>query len=36
MMQLRGFETLKAAHQESMPFSIEKEPITPTFKLKRP
>uniref|UniRef100_A0ACD5V6B3 Uncharacterized protein n=1 Tax=Avena sativa TaxID=4498 RepID=A0ACD5V6B3_AVESA len=33
---LRGFEMLKTIHLEPVPFSIDKDLITPTFKLKRP
>lgn len=35
-LKLRGFEMLRAVYLESIPFDIERDLITPTFKLKRP
>ncbi|GMH34395.1 hypothetical protein BSKO_02229 [Bryopsis sp. KO-2023] len=33
---LKGFELIKKLHLDSNPFSVEKDTLTPTFKLKRP
>ncbi|KZV17752.1 long chain acyl-CoA synthetase 2-like [Dorcoceras hygrometricum] len=34
--KLRGFEMLRAIHLEPVPFDIDRDLVTPTFKLKRP
>jgi long-chain acyl-CoA synthetase len=35
-LQLRGFEILKAIHVDPVPFDVERDLITPTYKKKRP
>lgn len=35
-LQLRGFEMLRAVQLDPIPFDVDRDLITPTFKLKRP
>ena len=36
LSKLRGFEFVKNVHLDSEEFSVEKDTVTPTFKLRRP
>lgn len=34
--KLKGFEIVKAVHLDSVPFTVERDLMTPSFKLRRP